>query len=184
MAYLVEQRRREIGIRMALGARRTEVMTQVLGQSAALIAMGVGVGLTGAMGLTRYLEGLLFGLTPLDAATFAAASLLFATVALAASYVPARRATKVDPIGGVAGGMTSVSGPGSYPVQPRSPFVVAGEQVEVPMRRFVLRLLNVFRRRSRRAESRTRDGCASRAARGRVSSSRHDSRTRAPRRAT
>jgi len=98
MAYLVEQRRREIGIRMALGARRTEVMTQVLGQSAALIAMGVGVGLTGAMGLTRYLEGLLFGLTPLDAATFAAASLLFATVALAASYVPARRATKVDPL--------------------------------------------------------------------------------------
>jgi predicted permease len=98
MAYLVEQRRREIGIRIALGARRSKVMAGVLGQSAILILIGVGVGLSAAAGLTSYLEGMLFGLTPLDPATFAAASLLFMVVALVASYVPARRATRVDPL--------------------------------------------------------------------------------------
>ena len=98
MAYFVEQRTREIGIRMALGARRSEVMSAVLGQSAVLILAGVGAGLLAAAGLTRYLEGMLFGLTPLDPATFAAASALFVSVALAASYVPARRATRVDPL--------------------------------------------------------------------------------------
>jgi putative ABC transport system permease protein len=98
MAYLVEQRAREIGIRMALGARRPEVVVSVLGQSAALVLIGVGIGLGAAAGLTRYLEGLLFGLTPLDPPTFGAASLLFIIVALVASYVPARRATGVDPL--------------------------------------------------------------------------------------
>ena len=98
MAYLVAQRTREIGIRMALGAQRFEVMTGVLGQSAVLVAIGIGIGLGAAAGLTRYLAGMLFGLTPLDPATFAAASLLFVVAALIASIVPARRATRVDPL--------------------------------------------------------------------------------------
>jgi putative ABC transport system permease protein len=98
MAYLVAQRTREIGIRMALGAQRSEVMRGVLGQSAILIVIGVGIGLAAAAGLTRYLEGMLFGLAPLDPATFAAASVLFVVVALIASFVPARRATRVDPL--------------------------------------------------------------------------------------
>jgi predicted lysophospholipase L1 biosynthesis ABC-type transport system permease subunit len=98
MAYLVAQRTREIGIRMALGAQRSEVMTGVLGQSAILIVIGVALGLGAAAGLSRYLEGMLFGLTPLDPATFATASLLFLVVALVASFVPARRATRVDPL--------------------------------------------------------------------------------------
>jgi len=98
MSYTVAQRTREIGIRMALGAQRSEVMTGVLGQSAIVIVIGVGVGLGGAAGLTSYLEGMLFGLTPLDPATFAAASMLFVVVALVASFVPARRATMVDPL--------------------------------------------------------------------------------------
>jgi putative ABC transport system permease protein len=83
---------------MALGAGGRDVMRLVLGQSAVLIAAGLAVGLAGAAAATRYLEGLLFGLTPLDPATFAAISLLFAAVAIAASYAPARRATKVDPL--------------------------------------------------------------------------------------
>jgi putative ABC transport system permease protein len=98
MAYLMEQRAREIGIRMALGARRSQVVSRVLGQSSVLVLIGVGLGLALALGLTRYLEGMLFGLTPLDPATFAAATALFVVVALAASYVPARRATRVDPL--------------------------------------------------------------------------------------
>jgi hypothetical protein len=98
MSYTVAQRTREIGIYMALGAQRSEVMTSVLGQSAILIVIGVGMGLVAAAGLTRYLEGMLFGLTPLDPVTFAAASALFVVVALIASFVPARRATRVDPL--------------------------------------------------------------------------------------
>ncbi len=98
MSYTVAQRTREIGIRMALGAQRSKVMTGVLGESAILIAIGVGTGLGAAVGATRYLAAMLFGLTPLDPATFAAASLLFVVVALIASFVPARRATMVDPL--------------------------------------------------------------------------------------
>ena len=74
MAYLVEQRTREIGIRMALGAPRSEVMSGVLRQSLLMVMSGVGIGLGAAAVLTRYLAGMLFGLTPLDPATFAAAS--------------------------------------------------------------------------------------------------------------
>jgi predicted permease len=98
MAYLVEQRTKEIGIRMALGARRSDVMSGVLGQSAPLILMGVGSGLVAAAGLTRYLEGMLFGLTPLDPLVFGAAAMLFSVVALGASYLPAWRATRIDPL--------------------------------------------------------------------------------------
>jgi putative ABC transport system permease protein len=98
MAFSVAQRTREIGIRMALGAQRSEVMALVLGQSMALTAVGIALGLAGAAAVTRYLEKMLFGLTPLDPATFVAVSLTFALVATLASYVPARRATNVDPL--------------------------------------------------------------------------------------
>jgi putative ABC transport system permease protein len=98
MAYSVTQRTREIGIRMALGAQRREIMRLVLRQSVALVALGLGAGLATAFGVTRYLEGLLFGLTPLDPMTFASVAVGFVTVALIASYIPARRATSIDPL--------------------------------------------------------------------------------------
>jgi putative ABC transport system permease protein len=98
MAYTVARRTREIGIRMALGARRIEVMRLVLRQSAMLIAIGLVCGLAGAAAVTRYLAGLLFGLTPLDPSTFVAVALTFAAVATLAAYVPARRAARVDPM--------------------------------------------------------------------------------------
>jgi predicted permease len=98
MAYTVAQRTREIGIRMALGAQRVEVMRLVLRQSTMLVAAGLLCGLAGAAAVTRYLEGLLFGLTPLDPATFFVVALTFAGVATLASYVPARRAASVDPL--------------------------------------------------------------------------------------
>ena len=83
---------------MALGARRAQVLTLVLRQSLTLIAIGVIAGRAGAAAGTRYLEGLLFGLTPLDPPTFAYVAAAFALVALLASYIPARRATLVDPL--------------------------------------------------------------------------------------
>jgi putative ABC transport system permease protein len=98
IAYSVAQRTREIGIRMALGAQRVEVMGLVLRQTIPLIAIGMALGLAGAAGVTRYLEGMLFGLTPLDPSTFIGVPLLFGVVATIAAYVPARRATKVDPM--------------------------------------------------------------------------------------
>jgi predicted permease len=98
MAYRVTQRTREIGIRMALGARRAQVLALVLRKGVTLTIIGIAVGLVGAAAATRFLQGMLFGITPLDARTFAAVSLLFGLVAMLASYVPARRATKVDPI--------------------------------------------------------------------------------------
>jgi putative ABC transport system permease protein len=98
LAYAVAQRTQEIGVRMALGARAGDVMRLVVGESLGRTAMGIGLGLIGAWWATRYLEGLLFGLTPLDGPTFAAVAALFGVVAAVASYVPARRATKVDPV--------------------------------------------------------------------------------------
>jgi putative ABC transport system permease protein len=98
LAYSVAQRTREIGIRMALGADRRDVMALVLGQSVVLIAGGLAVGLAGAAAAMRYLEGLLFGVTPLDPSTLAGVSALLAAVAIAASYLPARRAATVDPL--------------------------------------------------------------------------------------
>jgi predicted permease len=98
LSYLVAHRAREIGIRMALGAQRFRVVALVLRQTAALTVVGVVVGVIGAAALSRYLEGLLFGLTPLDATTFVAVVVMFAAVAMLASYVPARRATRVNPL--------------------------------------------------------------------------------------
>ena len=83
---------------MALGAQRSEVMGLVVRQSLTLTTVGITLGLAGAATVTRHLKGMLFGLTPLDPATFIAVSLMFALIATVASYVPARRATKVDPL--------------------------------------------------------------------------------------
>ena len=98
LAYAVGQRTQEIGIRMALGAERGAVLGMVLRRGIVLTTIGIVLGLAGAAGLTRYLSGMLYDLTPLDLPTYAAVAILFATVALIASYLPARRATQVDPV--------------------------------------------------------------------------------------
>jgi putative ABC transport system permease protein len=98
MAYSVAQRTRELGIRMALGAQKLAVLRLVLGQSLTLTGAGIILGLAGAAAVTRYLEGMLFGLTPLDPYTYLSVAVLFVLVAGIAAYVPARRATKVDPM--------------------------------------------------------------------------------------
>lgn len=98
MAYSVAQRTREIGIRAALGARGIDVVVLFLRRSVAMTLVGIALGLVGAAAVTRSLESMLFGLTPLDRSTFALVSLLFAIVATMASYVPVRGATKVDPL--------------------------------------------------------------------------------------
>jgi predicted permease len=98
LAYVVGQRTKEIGIRMALGAERATVLNLVLRQGAWVVAIGVACGIAGAAALTRYLEGMLYGLGALDASTFALLAATFAAVALAAAYVPARRATTIDPL--------------------------------------------------------------------------------------
>jgi predicted permease len=98
MSYSVSRRTNEIGIRMALGADRRRVALMVLGESLRLVAIGVGIGLAGAVGAGRYVEATLFGLTPRDAATFTAAVTLLVTVAALAAYLPARRASRVDPM--------------------------------------------------------------------------------------
>jgi predicted permease len=98
MTYSVARRTREIGIRMALGAARADVIGLVVRQSLTLTAVGIGLGLIGAAALTRYLSGLLFGLTPLDPATFIGVAAVFTFVATLAASVPARRAARVDPL--------------------------------------------------------------------------------------
>jgi putative ABC transport system permease protein len=98
VAYSVAQRTREIGIRVALGAKRREVLALVLGRSAFITMAGVVLGCAAASVVTRYLEGLLFGLSPVDPATFVGVGLLFGTVAAIATIVPARRALSVDPL--------------------------------------------------------------------------------------
>jgi ABC-type antimicrobial peptide transport system permease subunit len=98
MAYSVEQRTAEIGIRMALGAQRSSVMRLVLKKGSTLALTGIGLGFACAWVLTRWLAGLLFDVKPTDAPAFFGAAILFGAVALAACYVPARRATRVDPM--------------------------------------------------------------------------------------
>jgi putative ABC transport system permease protein len=97
-SYTVNRRFTEIGIRMALGAQRAHVLRLILGQSLALTAIGIGLGLAGASAVTRYLRGMLFGLTPLDPGTFIGVAVLFAVVAAVAASIPAHRATRVDPL--------------------------------------------------------------------------------------
>jgi putative ABC transport system permease protein len=83
---------------MALDAERRAVLQMLLRPGIALMTFGIGLGLAGAAGLARYLSGMLFDLTPLDPATYVAVTILFAAVALVASYLPARRATLIDPM--------------------------------------------------------------------------------------
>ena len=98
MSYGVIQRTREFGVRMALGARPTDVRAMVVRQGAMLTAIGTGVGLLGALALTRLMRTLLFAVTPTDPITYAGIACVLAAVALLASYLPARRATRVDPL--------------------------------------------------------------------------------------
>jgi len=98
VSYTVSQRTQEIGLRMALGAQLTNVRAMILGQTLELTLIGVGLGLAGAFVLTRFLASLLFGIGTYDPVTFLGVAFLQITVALAASYVPARRAMRVDPI--------------------------------------------------------------------------------------
>jgi len=98
MAYFVSLRTREIGIRMALGARRSNVLALVLKQGLAIISIGVVFGLVGALAATRILSSLLFGVSHTDLLTFTVVSLLLVSVALLACWLPARRAARVDPM--------------------------------------------------------------------------------------
>jgi len=98
MSYLISQRTREFGIRVAVGASTGAVLGLVLGQAVKLVAVGISVGLIGAVVLAKSIASLLYGVTPFDTATFTSMSLLLAVVAFAASYVPARRAASVDPM--------------------------------------------------------------------------------------
>ena len=98
LAYMVAERQREIGIRMALGAGNSQVMRLVLRQGATIAAAGIGIGIGGALGLSRLTSALLFGVSPADPLTFGTVALVIALVAIAACLVPIRRATRVDPL--------------------------------------------------------------------------------------
>src|SRR5438445_13420297 len=98
LAYSIPRRTQEIGIRMALGARRTTVIGMVVGQAMRLVLLGIGMGLGAAFGLSRSLSRLMFGARMYDASTWVGVTLVLLLVALLASYIPARRATQVDPL--------------------------------------------------------------------------------------
>ena len=98
ISYSVSQRTREIGVRVALGAQRTNVLGLIVGQGALLAAVGIGIGLAGALGVTRFLRAMLFGVSPFDPLSFVAVTVVLSTIAFFASYLPARRAARVDPV--------------------------------------------------------------------------------------
>jgi predicted permease len=98
ISYLVTQRRQEIGVRIALGAQRTDVLGLVLRQGGVLAAVGIVIGVAGALFLTRLLKGLVFGISTYDPLAFGGVIVLLTLVALVASWVPARRAARVDPM--------------------------------------------------------------------------------------
>lgn len=98
LSYKVERRTGELGIRMALGAKPAQILRTVLGEGLLLAAIGLTIGIAGAFTLTRTLASFLFGVTPTDPLTFSAVAFALAAVALIASYLPARRATRVDPM--------------------------------------------------------------------------------------
>jgi ABC-type antimicrobial peptide transport system permease subunit len=95
---MVAERTREIGIRLALGAARRDILRDVLGQGLRLAAAGAAIGLAGALIVSHGMAGLLYGVKPTDPLTFAGVALLLVVVALFACYIPARRATKVEPM--------------------------------------------------------------------------------------
>lgn len=98
LSYAVTERTHDIGVCMALGAGRLDVLGLVLGRAVRLVGAGIGLGLVASLGLTRLLSSLLYGVKPSDPFTYAAVSLLLMTVAVLAAYLPARRAVRVDPI--------------------------------------------------------------------------------------
>jgi putative ABC transport system permease protein len=98
MAYLVSQGTRELGIRLALGAAPRDLLALVIRQGMVVALVGTALGLAGAMLLTRFMRSLLFGVRPSDPLTFVVIAATLTVVALAASYVPARRAARIDPI--------------------------------------------------------------------------------------
>lgn len=98
MAYSVSRRTREIGVRIALGAGPGDVLRMILSQGLRTIFIGVAIGIAGSLALTRAVQSLLFGVTATDPLTFGGVTLLLVAAALLACYIPARRATKVDPM--------------------------------------------------------------------------------------
>jgi ABC-type antimicrobial peptide transport system permease subunit len=98
LSYAVAQRTREIGIRIALGAERWQVVGLVMRQGALIVGIGLAIGLAGAAALTRYVSGMLFGITAMDVSTYIAVAAAFALLALLACFVPARRAARLDPL--------------------------------------------------------------------------------------
>ncbi|HZS72366.1 MAG TPA: FtsX-like permease family protein, partial [Candidatus Acidoferrum sp.] len=98
LSYSVGQRTREIGVRMALGAQRARVLCSTIGEGMKLAMTGGAIGILAGLALTRGMASLLFGVTARDPLTFAGVGVLVAAVSLAACYIPARRATRVDPI--------------------------------------------------------------------------------------
>ncbi len=98
MAYIVAQRTQEIGVRMALGAAASDVRTMVVREGATLAGAGVAIGLVGALAGARLLASMLYGVKSTDAATYAGSAALLIAIMLAASYIPAWRASRVDPL--------------------------------------------------------------------------------------